>query len=91
LILELYFQYTINILPDNLNVYLVFIFLINYDLDNNKNMPSTTIKVDIKVRDNLLHYKENFGSKTLSDTITILILKYEKLKIKEEKTSIIKK
>lgn len=50
-------------------------------------MTSTTIKVDKKVRDNLVKYKERFGSKTLSDTIQILILKYEKLKIKTQSTS----
>lgn len=44
-------------------------------------MTSTTIKVDIKVRDILLKYKEKFGSKTLSDTIHIIVLKYEKLKV----------
>ncbi len=42
-------------------------------------MPSTTIKIDVKIRDKLISYKEEFGSKTLSDTIHILILKYEKL------------
>lgn len=65
-------QYTVNILPDNLNIFIIFIFYII--------MPSTTIKVDIKVREFLLRYKEEFGSKTLSDTIQILVLKYEKLK-----------
>lgn len=43
-------------------------------------MPSTTIKVDTKVREMLLKLKEEFGSKTLSDTIQILFLKYENLK-----------
>ncbi len=42
-------------------------------------MPSTTIKIDVKIRDMLLKYKEKFGSKSLSDCIHILILKYEKL------------
>ena len=42
-------------------------------------MPSTTVKIDVKVRDILLRYKKEFGSKTLSDTIQILVLKYERL------------
>ena len=45
-------------------------------------MTSTTIKVDIKVRNTLVKYKKEFGSKTFSDTIQILILKYEKLNVK---------
>ena len=48
-------------------------------------MTSTTIKVDIKVRDKLLKYKELFGSKTLSDTISLIILEYENLKLKLKK------
>lgn len=43
-------------------------------------MTSTTMKIDTKIRDYLLQYKKEFGSKTLSDTINILILKYERLK-----------
>ncbi|KKL64633.1 hypothetical protein LCGC14_2163050 [marine sediment metagenome] len=43
-------------------------------------MPSTTIKIDVIVRDILVSYKKEFGSKSLSDTIHILILKYENLK-----------
>ena len=42
-------------------------------------MTSTTMKIDTKVRDMLVSYKEKFASKTLNDTIHILILKYEKL------------
>lgn len=42
-------------------------------------MPSTTIKIDVKIRDKLVKYKEIFGCKTLSDCIHILMLKYEKL------------
>ena len=71
-------NYTFSILliqsPNNLNLSLLFISLLI--------MTSTTIKVDIKVRDTLVKYKKEFGSKTLSDTIQILILKYEKLKVK---------
>jgi len=49
-------------------------------------MPSITIKVDIKIRNILLKYKEEFGSKTLSDCIQILILKYENLKLIHNQT-----
>lgn len=44
-------------------------------------MPSTTIKIDKKVKDILSRYKEEFGSKTFSDTISILALKFERLKL----------
>jgi len=47
-------------------------------------MPSTTIKIDKKVKDILSRYKEEFGSKSLSDTIHILILKFEKLKVERD-------
>jgi hypothetical protein len=43
-------------------------------------MPSTTIKVDIKVKELLFRYKEELGSKTLSDTIQIIICKFENFK-----------
>ena len=43
-------------------------------------MTSTTIKIDTKVKEILFKLKEEFGSKTLSDTIYILFLKHENLK-----------
>ena len=44
-------------------------------------MASTTIKIDKKVKDIISRYKEEFGSKSFSDTIHIIILKFEKLKV----------